>query len=782
MQFADATFIILSLASMTYLLMFASILRSRRMTERPVWLLEGYLLSLTGWSAALMILRMSQMELLQGFDLFALERVGVYGLFIHTVLFYQLTWTFQKKDEPERIGWAAGAAVLGLALVLYENPLHLPDTLFWVGGYQVVRWLLAFVLIVAGWGVFLGRAVLITLRTYRLSGSPLHRNRNKYWSLAVMLTTVGQSLLLAQHNFLGALLQLMAAFATTYVALTYALPDLRQASRQFTSYLFMTVITASIYMAGFYVAQLTFQSVPGYSPLTVGAGLALVLAMLFNPLLNLVQRLVNRLISGSRYDLSQTLSEYSMSISNILDLEVLATVVVGLISEAMEIRHGALVTVTHETGPNAEEGQGLYSFHPVSGLGQVLPEGSLSERNPVAYFLGHERQPLTQYDIDLLPRFSRMDADDRAWLNNLSMDVYVPIYVKDQWIGLLVLGQKVSGDSYFDQDLAMLKTLADQTAVALENARLYENLKQRNAENERLNGELTDANAKLARLDQAKSDFINIASHELRTPLTHVIGYTDILAEMIQGEALEEKAGLEITNNVRKAARRLEEIVNTMFEVSKLDTQTLDLMEAPVSLAAVISLAGEQWNTAMEEREISLSVRGLAYLPTLLADGKRLTKVFAQLIQNAIKSTPDGGQVRITGRLIEADEGERRDGTRFVEVMVADTGVGIAPEELERIFEKFYRVGDTLLHSTGSTKFKGAGPGLGLTIARGIVEAHGGRIWAESDGYNEDTCPGARFYVWLPVKMVEVVETVSAPSSSNGKPQPQPETQSASSW
>lgn len=111
-----------------------------------------------------------------------------------------------------------------------------------------------------------------------------------------------------------------------------------------------------------------------------------------------------------------------------------------------------------------------------------------------------------------------MDSDERAWVSSLKMDVYVPIYAKDEWIGILALGPKISGDRYFYEDLMLLKTLADQTAAALENARLYQNLKDRNADNERLNQELKTANQELARLDQAKSDFINIASHELRTP------------------------------------------------------------------------------------------------------------------------------------------------------------------------------------------------------------------------------------------------------------------------
>jgi signal transduction histidine kinase len=512
-----------------------------------------------------------------------------------------------------------------------------------------------------------------------------------------------------------------------------------------------------------------------------------------------------------------------------------------LISEAMEINHGALITVHHVSGPftNDEgddhwskvfiDGEDLldgagdyYLLRSISGLGQELPEGKISGKNPVAYYLRREHHPLLQYDVDLQPRFHIMEPAEREWLSGLNMDVFVPIYAKDTWIGLLALGSKTSGDRYYDEDLDFLQTLADQTAVALENARLYQDLKMRNLENERLNEELKTANTELARLDRAKSDFINIASHELRTPLTQVIGYNDILGEMIKSDDLQPAVGVQMVESVRRAARRLEEIVETMFDVSKLDTKTLDLMRAPVSISSVITVAIDTWSKGLEERKLTVSVRGLAGLPTIVADGKRLTQVFSHLIQNAIKSTPDGGQIRITGRVVTLDEtplpprvalpaggtpaartaalanelaniapvtgaaaeadarahGGNTDDSggmgsvvsgsergvvheggaqagalaeRYVEVIVADTGIGIAPDELERIFEKFYRVGNVLLHSTGETKFKGAGPGLGLTIARGIVEAHDGRIWAESSGHDEEHCPGSRFHVLLPI-------------------------------
>ncbi len=764
MLYPDPTFILLALAAFAYLGILLVVIRTGRLKEYSIRLLLAFNLLSLAWTVIQGLLRLQQLNNIQGFDIFALERLRVYGLVGVTVLFFHLTRAFQGKQNSAWLWWVVGVIFLSAGIVLYENFFRLAEQFVILNSPVLSRWLIAFTILVIGWAVYLFSSVWMTLGLYRRSTTPLHRNRNKYWSAAVILAVVGQSLVLSQNILFGNLLQLLACLAVTYATLTFHLPDVRLAVRKMTSYLIMTLLTVALYTGGFYAAQLFFQTSQGYSPILIGIVLSVAIAILFNPLLEVVKRFVDRLISGGRLDVHHALSEYSMSISSVLDLEKLASVVVSVISDVMETTSGALVTITQE--PDTEDGKpGSIIFRPISGTGQVQPDIRLAGDGPVVAYLQREHRPLTQYEIDLLPRFKSMDPAERECLSALKMDVYVPVYAKDQWRGVLALGAKASRDIYFDEDLSLLQTLADQTAVALENARLYDDLKQRNSENERLNLELHEANDQLSRLDKAKTDFINIASHELRTPLTQIIGYNDMVGEMIRDNSLEPSAGISMTESVRKAARRLEEIVETMFEVTKLDTRTLELMSSPVSVASFVTTAIDKWNKGIEERKQTISVRGLANLPTIMADGRRMTQVFSHLIQNAVKNTPDGGAIRITGRVIEDPGKDGGPMKQMIEVVVADTGTGINAEDLERIFEKFYRVGSVLLHSTGSTKFKGAGPGLGLTIARGIVEAHGGRIWAESSGYDEENCPGSRFHVLLPVNYIE---NQAAPQPENG--------------
>jgi signal transduction histidine kinase len=258
------------------------------------------------------------------------------------------------------------------------------------------------------------------------------------------------------------------------------------------------------------------------------------------------------------------------------------------------------------------------------------------------------------------------------------------------------------------------------------------------------NEELTAALRRLQRLDQAKSGFIRLAAHELRTPVAALLGY----AQMIVGNPIVEGNSelRELVQGVVQGTQRLHRLFDSILDVSRLVDGKPQVNRSPLSLATLLSSILSEVAETLEERSLELSIGGLNGLPLCPGDPGLLRKAFWHLISNAIKYTPDGGSITVSGRCTEA-----AGLGQCIEVTVADTGVGIAVDDLELIFEKFYTPEELSLHSSGSTSFRGGGPGLGLAVARGVVRAHGGRIWAESPGRDEGERPGSRFIILLPL-------------------------------
>jgi signal transduction histidine kinase len=254
--------------------------------------------------------------------------------------------------------------------------------------------------------------------------------------------------------------------------------------------------------------------------------------------------------------------------------------------------------------------------------------------------------------------------------------------------------------------------------------------------------ELERMNQILKNIDKTKTNFIQISAHELRTPLTLIMGYSQMLEQDMQNKP----ELLAMARGILEGSERMTDIVDSMLDVSRIDSNTLFLRKSGLRLDLLIKKVNKGFEKAFAERNIHMTVDGLEDLPLIPADPDMLQKVFHHIIMNAIKFTPDGGAVTVNGKYLNGSEPPQ------VEITVHDTGIGIDPALHRLIFEKFNQAGDVLLHSSGKTKFKGGGPGLGLAIARGIVEAHGGRIWVESPGYNEQTNPGSTFFVSLPAE------------------------------
>jgi signal transduction histidine kinase len=256
-----------------------------------------------------------------------------------------------------------------------------------------------------------------------------------------------------------------------------------------------------------------------------------------------------------------------------------------------------------------------------------------------------------------------------------------------------------------------------------------------------ISSELQATQLKLEKLDRSKSNFISVAAHELKTPLTLIEGYSSMLGDMLPKES--DSASRTLLGGIHTGIHRLREIVDDMIDVSLIDNKLLSLNLQPLWINRIVNLLLDELKPAVTERGQSIDFISFPGSEELIfADPERIYQAFKNIINNAIKYTPDGGKITIDGRILPG----------FIEVTVSDSGIGISIEDQVTIFEKFEQVGEISLHSSGKTKFKGGGPGLGLAITRGIIEAHGGAIWAESPGYDEVKCPGSTFHVLLPLR------------------------------
>ena len=599
------------------------------------------------------------------------------------------------------------------------------------------------------WFSLSGLILVRTWREYKNTALPWHANRLLYWCLS--LTTIFLGELLIFTGFIGLVIagQIIRFIGIVWLAYgvsSYRIFDVRTRTRRTIAFLIINVFSAfPLILIIFLILNFSqyLQQIDGTNTLTLLLIIITITAgfFLYDPYRNIIKRITYKFLGGEVFDTNQAIRNYSQASARTLDVQQLSLLVVGTLSELIESSRGALMLATKKE-------DGSYEIEPIPAMGQIpLENVNFSYDDNFIAALSLQHQPLLQYDIDFNPLYADISKSDRDWLKKLEMEVYIPVSDGSELDSIVAIGPKSSGVPYQPDELELMQTLADQTVVALQNARLYSELNSQNERIRHLNEDLVDQNEKLEVMDRVKSDFITIASHELRTPLTQVKGYTDILAAMNEENALTREQTREIVGHVDRATRQLETLITAMLDASQLDVDGMQLTFVKTQIDTVVRLAMEPLAQALRERRISLHLEGIDTLPPIQADFKRMVQAFTNMLGNAVKYTPDGGNIYVVASLVPSQITEEA----FIEIIIRDTGIGIDSRFHELIFEKFFRIGDPQLHSTGSTKFKGAGPGLGLPISKGVIEGHGGRIWVESEGEDEARLPGTSFHIIIPV-------------------------------
>lgn len=389
----------------------------------------------------------------------------------------------------------------------------------------------------------------------------------------------------------------------------------------------------------------------------------------------------------SKIERLERLLEISRTLSATHDLPQLLQLI---ISEACQLTHSEVASILL-----FDSKSGRLRFEAAPGThASELREVSVPLDRSVAGWIFTNARPMVIQDAEQDSRIFR-PIDQKLGFHTRSI-LGVPLVVKNKPIGVLEAVNKSGGGHYTEDDLEVLETLAAQAASAIETARLLINIQ--------------DTNQELQRLDRMKSDFIAIASHELRTPLGLILGHSTFLKEFIPPKHQEQ---MEV---IIRSAMRLKSIIEDMSTISHNEQGQSRLRREPFSMSQLVEQTVEDFREQAREKMLEIGFDVPEGNP-LIVDGDRdkLAVALSNLVKNAILFTDPGGQVGVKA------EGDQD----MVKVFVVDTGIGIPPADIERIFDRFYQVESHLTRKHG-------GMGLGLSIAKAMVEMHQGQIWCES--------------------------------------------------
>jgi signal transduction histidine kinase len=378
----------------------------------------------------------------------------------------------------------------------------------------------------------------------------------------------------------------------------------------------------------------------------------------------------------------------SQIITSMLDLRQLLEVIAEVATELTKTEAASIMLLDKNTGE-------LY-FETVTGPKKdEIKRVTVPLEGSIGGWIFTHNEPLIIRNPQADPRHFR-GADIKTGFLTRSL-MGAPLNFREETIGVIEVINRSVEEEFSHQDLQTLTALAAQAAIAIQNARLLSKLQQ--------------AYDDLAELDQVKSEFVAIASHELRTPLNVILGYATFLKDDLRGNASDQ---LEI---VLRSAMRLRSLIDDMVNLRHLDTgeARTQLEVERFTVGQLIADAIQEFDAMAGAKRLNLDVQVPVPPVEIEADRGKIYLVLVNLLSNAVKFTDAGGKVQIAVQVRSSE----------VWVSVRDTGIGIPADKLEKIFDRFYQV-------EGSLARHYEGMGLGLPIAKGMVELHGGRIWAES--------------------------------------------------
>jgi len=559
---------------------------------------------------------------------------------------------------------------------------------------------------------FLIYGLLHLVRTYHDVDSSFRRNRATLILLGTLVSLIGGLIDFARFILarfvpaadfvypLGIPANMVFALMLGTSIVRYRLFDVNVVVKKGAIYLLLWGVLTSVL-----VAAEQYADWDELNPLWVILPLGFVMTMLVSPLGHRLEERIERVMFSRRRGCYETLLDLSKRMGSILDFgRLMETLVHGLV-RGVPLTHCVLMIYDAERSA-------FVVYREDATVGEGVGAVAIRGDSRIVQWLNQTGRVLVKEEVKLNPEIAAYFETAEGELDAIKATLIVPLKIESKLTGILLVGEKLSGDIFDDQELEVLAVLANQVAISLENARLYE--------------ELSESNAQLMQASRLKSQFLASMSHELRTPLNSIIGFSKVLLNRFDGELTERQETY--IRSVHNSGAHLLQLINGILDFSRIEAGKLEMISEELDLHELIDECIESSMPLARGKQMKLEKNVPLELPPLSGDRTKVKQILLNLLSNAIKFTAQG---RVLVSVVAEPDAIR--------VSVADTGIGIREDDLAHLFEPFQQLDNPVARSAGGT-------GLGLAISKKFVELHGGRIWAES---RENQ--GSTFHFTLPL-------------------------------
>ena len=528
---------------------------------------------------------------------------------------------------------------------------------------------------------------------------------------------------------------------TTYAITRYRLMDIRIVLRKtivqvLISVFYLTIILGLIFLVAYYLGK----RIPDLLLVFTGGISMTVLLLFFNPIKNYFEKVANKYFFTSLYNSQAVLENLGQELTHTLDLNQIIDSVVSTIKEAMRLDRAGVLLFDKKSN----------NYRVVSIIGFTAENGiSLVRSNFLIEALKKKQKPIILQELAYLAEESSNKRSRsavgklKANMQRIEASLCLPLLIKNDLIGIIVLGNKVSKDAYTAEDLKLLESISNQASVAIQNAVSYKEVHDL-SENlqERVDSQVKDIkekNIQLEKLLMMRSKFLDTASHQLRTPVSIMKGVMEMVTSGEIKKIPPERRKM-LMDGMFLKTKKLENIISDILDATEMDTEKFTLTKSithELQVEELIQNVVTSHRLDAETKKVDLIYRKPENpLPAIAGSQKHLDQVFSNFVDNAIKYTPAKNQQ--TGEKGKVLISTLKDGNNII-VKISDNGIGIPQKEIKNLFDKFSR-------ATNAKEMYTDGTGLGLFIAREIITGHHGKITVTSK-----LGKGTTFSVYLPI-------------------------------